>query len=37
MESAKLLLTTSLDEKNGEIIDFKNFVLKPKEGYIYLL
>jgi len=37
MNSAKLLLTTSLDEKNEERIDFKNFVLKPKEGYIYLL
>ena len=37
MDSAKLLLTTSLDERNEEITDFKNFVLKPKEGYIYLL
>ena len=37
MKSAKLLLTTSLDEKNEEITDFKNFILKPKEGYIYLL
>jgi len=37
MKSAKLLLTTSLDEKNEEITDFKNFFLKPKEGYIYLL
>ena len=37
MNSAKLLLTTSLDEQNEEVTDFKNFVLKPKEGYIYLL
>lgn len=37
MNSPKLLFTTSLDEKNEEIIDSKNSVLKPKEGYIYLL
>jgi len=37
LDSGKLLLTTSLDEKNEELIDFKNLVLKPKEGYIYLL
>lgn len=35
--SVELLLTTSLDAKNEKIIDFKNFVLKPKEGYIFLL
>lgn len=37
INSAKILLSTSLDEKNEEIIDFKNFILKPKEGYILLL
>lgn len=37
INSAKILLTTSLDEKHEEIIDFKNFILKPKEGYILLL
>lgn len=37
MNSAKLLLTTSLDKTEEEVIDFKNFALKPKEGYIYLL
>lgn len=35
--SAKLLLTTSLDRKNGEVIDLNKFALKPKEGYIFLL
>lgn len=35
--SCKLLLTTSLDKEYGEDITFKNFVLKPKEGYICLL
>ena len=34
--TGKLLFTTSLD-KNQEAIDLKNFVLSPKEGYIYLL
>ncbi|HVA96673.1 MAG TPA: alpha-amylase family glycosyl hydrolase [Candidatus Acidoferrales bacterium] len=37
VDSGKLLLTTSLERKNEEVIDFKNFVLKPKEGYICLL
>ncbi len=37
MKSAKLLFTTSLDEKNEEIIDLNNFVLRPKEGYIFLV
>ncbi len=34
--AGKLLLTTSLDKEN-EAIGFKNFVLKPREGYICLL
>lgn len=33
----KLLITTSLDSGNDEVIDINNIVLKPKEGYIYLL
>lgn len=33
----KLLLTTSLNKKKGKIIDFKDFVLEPKEGYICLV
>ena len=35
--TGKLLLTTSLDRKNEATIDFKRFVLEPKEGYICLL
>ncbi len=34
--SGKLLLTTSLAKKTEELVDFKEFVLKPKEGYIFL-
>jgi alpha-glucosidase len=37
VDTGKLLFTTSLDEKKEEMIEFKNFALKPKEGYIYLL
>ncbi len=37
VETGKLLLTTSLDRKSEEIIEFKNVVLKPKEGYIFSL
>ncbi|HSX10016.1 MAG TPA: alpha-amylase family glycosyl hydrolase [Candidatus Saccharimonadales bacterium] len=37
INSAKLLFTTTLEEKHEEIIDFKNVVLNPKEGHIYLI
>lgn len=34
--SCEVLLTTSLDTKSGEDINFESFALKPKEGYICL-
>ena len=35
--SGKLLLKTSLDRDNADVIDFKDFLLEPKEGYIFLV
>jgi alpha-glucosidase len=33
----KLLLTTSMERENEAVLNLNNFVLKPKEGYIFLV